>query len=53
MGVTTNIPEIRTVLDSRQAIHTDVAFTGSGSEYFRIWIVNILLTLVTFGLYTP
>jgi len=31
----------------------DVAFTGSGSEYFRIWIVNLLLSLVTLGLYLP
>lgn len=30
-----------------------VTFTGSGSEYFRIWIVNMLLTLVTLGLYLP
>jgi uncharacterized membrane protein YjgN (DUF898 family) len=30
-----------------------VEFTGSGSEYFRIWIVNLLLTLITFGLYYP
>lgn len=28
-------------------------FAGSGSEYFRIWIVNLLLTLVTFGIYYP
>src|SRR5437870_11095625 len=28
-------------------------FTGSGSEYFRIWIVNLLLILVTLGLYFP
>ncbi|MGE0801518.1 MAG: YjgN family protein [Lautropia sp.] len=28
-------------------------FTGSGSEYFRIWIVNLLLILVTFGIYFP
>lgn len=28
-------------------------FTGSGSEYFRIWIVNLLLTLVTLSLYWP
>lgn len=26
-------------------------FTGSGGEYFRIWIVNLLLTLVTLGIY--
>ncbi|WP_367846697.1 YjgN family protein [Rhodoferax sp. WC2427] len=31
----------------------DIVFTGSGSEYFRIWIVNLLLTLVTFGIYYP
>jgi len=30
-----------------------IVFTGSGSEYFRIWIVNLLLTLVTLGLYFP
>jgi uncharacterized membrane protein YjgN (DUF898 family) len=30
-----------------------VVFVGSGSEYFRIWIVNLLLTLVTLGLYYP
>jgi uncharacterized membrane protein YjgN (DUF898 family) len=27
-------------------------FTGSGGEYFRIWIVNLLLTIVTFGVYS-
>jgi uncharacterized membrane protein YjgN (DUF898 family) len=30
-----------------------IAFTGSGSEYFRIWIVNLLLTIVTLTLYYP
>ncbi|MBY4945840.1 DUF898 domain-containing protein [Cupriavidus respiraculi] len=29
-----------------------MAFTGSGSEYFRIWIVNTLLTIVTLGIYS-
>ena len=28
-------------------------FHGSASEYFGIWIVNILLMIVTFGLYAP
>jgi uncharacterized membrane protein YjgN (DUF898 family) len=28
-------------------------FNGSGSEYFRIWIVNILLTIITLGFYSP
>lgn len=30
-----------------------IEFTGSGSEYFRIWVVNLLLLLVTFGIYYP
>ena len=30
-----------------------VRFTGLGSEYFRVWIVNVLLMLATLGLYTP
>ena len=28
-------------------------FTGNGSEYFGIWIVNILLMVVTLGFYAP
>lgn len=31
----------------------DVEFTGSGSEYFRIWLVNLLLSAVTLSLYWP
>lgn len=27
-------------------------FTGDGREYFRIWVVNLLLTLATFGIYS-
>jgi len=27
-------------------------FTGSGSEYFRIWVVNVLLTVLTLGVYS-
>jgi uncharacterized membrane protein YjgN (DUF898 family) len=30
-----------------------VEFTGTGGEYFRIWIVNLLLIMVTFGIYYP
>ena len=28
-------------------------FSGRGGEYFRVWIVNVLLSIVTLGLYTP
>ncbi|MDM8567984.1 YjgN family protein [Thiotrichales bacterium HSG1] len=27
-------------------------FTGNGSEYFKIWIVNIILTVLTLGIYS-
>jgi uncharacterized membrane protein YjgN (DUF898 family) len=27
-------------------------FTGSGWEYFKIWIVNLLLTILTLGIYS-
>lgn len=30
-----------------------LSFEGKGIEYFKIWIVNILLTIVTVGLYHP
>ena len=29
-----------------------VRFVGTGSEYFRIWIVNLLLTILTLGIYS-
>jgi uncharacterized membrane protein YjgN (DUF898 family) len=29
-----------------------LAFSGSGAEYFRIWIVNLLLTVATLGIYS-
>ena len=27
-----------------------IEFTASGSEYFRIWIVNLALTILTLGI---
>lgn len=37
-----------------QAAHPlRIEFTGSGSEYFRIWIVNLLFLLLTLGIYYP
>lgn len=33
--------------------HVGFRFTGEGYEYFKIWIVNILLTIVTLGIYAP
>ena len=28
-------------------------FNGTGAEYFRIWIVNVFLTILTLGVYAP
>ncbi len=36
-------------------MHTEglnIRFTGKGGEYFRIWIVNLLLTVLTLGIYS-
>jgi uncharacterized membrane protein YjgN (DUF898 family) len=30
-----------------------IQFTANGSDYFPIWITNLLLTIVTFGIYGP
>jgi uncharacterized membrane protein YjgN (DUF898 family) len=30
-----------------------LTFKGNGAEYFKIWIVNILLMIITLGLYYP
>jgi uncharacterized membrane protein YjgN (DUF898 family) len=48
---TEDAPE--THVAAAQPYSVRLEFTGSGSEYFRIWIVNLLLTLVTLGLYYP
>ncbi len=32
-------------------VHTP-SFTGSGKEYFRIWVVNLFLTCATLGIYS-
>lgn len=42
-----------TIFKKRQTHTLPLQFTGTGSEYFRIWIVNMLLMLVTLGLYYP
>lgn len=31
---------------------TKFAFVGDGGEYFRIWIVNVFLSIVTLGIYS-
>lgn len=38
--------------DSDEPREVPFVFTGKGFEYFKIWIVNILLTVVTLGIYS-
>jgi uncharacterized membrane protein YjgN (DUF898 family) len=35
------------------ATNEALSFSGSAGEYFRIWIVNLCLTIVTLGIYSP
>ena len=37
---------------NNQTTTTAVVFNGTGREYFGIWIVNLLLSLVTLGVYS-
>lgn len=53
-GVTSLAPTFSAIAPARpEPRELEIGFTGSGSEYFRIWIVNLLLTLVTLTLYYP
>lgn len=38
--------------ESDVARELKVEFTGTASDYFRIWVVNTLLTIVTLGIYS-
>ncbi len=42
-------------LDQAPVVEREAAlrFTGSGAEYFRIWAVNLSLTILSMGLYGP
>jgi uncharacterized membrane protein YjgN (DUF898 family) len=43
-------PSLRRPADAYQI---PLRFTGSGGAYFRIWIVNLLVTVLTLSLYRP
>lgn len=45
------IPAPRTSGESPEPF--PLAFSGTGGEFFRVWIVNLLLNIVTLGFYTP
>jgi len=37
---------------SAKPLHLPFTFHGVGNEYFRIWIVNLLLSILTLGIYS-
>jgi uncharacterized membrane protein YjgN (DUF898 family) len=45
-------PDEWTAASARPAEARPFAFTGTAGEYFRIWIVNLALSVVTLGLYS-
>ena len=38
--------------NSANRMPVPIVFTGNGSEYFRIWIINLALTILTLGIYS-
>lgn len=47
----TQFPELPPVNAAPAEPRVPLVFTGSGAEYFRIWAVNLTLTICTLGLY--
>ena len=50
---TKKVQQVAARSDSQQIVRQGpVTFHGNGKEYFSIWIVNLLLTIVTLGIYS-
>ncbi len=47
-----NLPANSTMQTKNDAFH-ELKFIGNGGEYFKIWITNILLSIITIGIYSP
>ena len=50
--MTVSDPSATLATDVTRSRALDFEFTGNGWEYFKIWIVNVLLTIVTLGVYS-
>lgn len=46
------LEELKQEDKSLEVVYRSFVFEGSGKEYFRIWIVNIALTILTLGIYS-
>ncbi|MDR1063209.1 MAG: DUF898 domain-containing protein [Azoarcus sp.] len=44
--------DLSTVPPDDAPVEHRLQFTGTGGEYFRIWIVNLLFSILTFGIYS-
>lgn len=49
--VATEVPAVAQAVDASPVAYR-FSFTGNGGEYFRIWSVNLLLSLLTLGIYS-
>jgi len=49
------VQENQVVLDEESSPQVEIplVFNGKAGEYFGIWIVNVLLTIITIGIYAP
>ncbi len=47
-----DISSVSEQAEPNAAIPLNVEFRGDGMEYFKIWIVNVLLTILTLGIYS-
>jgi uncharacterized membrane protein YjgN (DUF898 family) len=45
-------PRLDPAAQGQAQVAIPLGFTGTGGEYFRIWIVNLLLTILTLGIYS-
>lgn len=51
--VVLHIANFSTSLKFMQSTSNHFQFHGKGAEFFKIWVVNVLLTIVTLSLYRP
>jgi uncharacterized membrane protein YjgN (DUF898 family) len=52
LAVTQEFPKVSLENNAPQQQQHKFIFTGNGTEYFKIWIVNLLLSIVTLGIYS-
>lgn len=52
LGAAWQAPTPEPVAEARGRYEARLEFTGTGREYFRIWIVHTLLSLLTLGIYS-